>query len=267
MGKSHGAAAIPLKRQIHDFLDSWYISGPLDIANCVLSFVIVSVYIYSTYDPLYFVRDMFTHWYPTTLMGIHVFFLIEYLLRLYTAQNFSTYFLSLQSFVEIATIFPYIIVSLAVEDPMSFWNYFVRMLDLLRILTLFRALKYIENDINRELCKIIIGALALVIGFTGYIQLLEYRYALTTGDFTKYQTFFDVFFFIMTTISIVGYYSPVESFEGKISIIVLMSIVVIVIPNQSSKMVQLISSKSVYARRKYKSIDKIPHIVLIGSVS
>jgi hypothetical protein len=71
----------------------------------------------------------------------------------------------------------------------------------------------------------------------------------------------------MTTISIVGYYSPVTSFEGKISIIVLMAIVVVVIPQYSSKLVQLISSKSVYARRHYKSIDKIPHIVLIGSVS
>jgi hypothetical protein len=35
----------------------------------------------------------------------------------------------------------------------------------------------------------------------------------------------------MTTISVVGYYSPVESFVGKISIIVLMAIVVIVIPS------------------------------------
>ena len=71
----------------------------------------------------------------------------------------------------------------------------------------------------------------------------------------------------MTTISVVGYYSPVTSFSGKISIIVLMAIVVIVVPSQSSKLVQLISSKSEYARRQYKSIDKIPHIVLIGSVS
>jgi hypothetical protein len=32
-------------------------------------------------------------------------------------------------------------------------------------------------------------------------------------------------------------------------------------------MISLIGSKSVYARRKYKSIDKIPHIVLMGTIS
>lgn len=102
---------------------------------------------------------------------------------------------------------------------------------MLRIMTLFRALKYIENDINRELMRILIGALGLVLGFSGYIQLIENREELMSRDFTTYQSFFDTFFFIMTTISIVGYYSPVTSFEGKISIIVLMAIVVIVVPS------------------------------------
>jgi hypothetical protein len=43
------------------------------------------------------------------------------------------------------------------------------MLDLLRLFTLFRLLKYIENDINREFANIIIGVLALVICYSGYI--------------------------------------------------------------------------------------------------
>lgn len=170
------------------------------------------------------------------LLIAHIYFLIEYLLKLYIAKNFTNYLVSLENFLEIATIFPFLIISLSL-DPLNFWSFFVRMLDLLRVLTLIRALKYIENDINRELCRIIIGALALVIGFSGYIQLIENREDLTSGDLSNYQSFFDTFFFIMTTISIVGYYSPVTSFEGKISIIVLMAIVVIVIPNQSSKIV------------------------------
>lgn len=43
------------------------------------------------------------------------------------------------------------------------------MLDLVRILTLLRVLKHIENDITRELGRIIIGALALVVGLSGYL--------------------------------------------------------------------------------------------------
>jgi hypothetical protein len=71
----------------------------------------------------------------------------------------------------------------------------------------------------------------------------------------------------MTTISTIGYYSNVKSLVGKISIIILLGIVITQVPTHSSKLVSLISSKSVYARRRYKSIDKVPHIVLIGSVS
>lgn len=104
------------------------------------------------------------------------------------------------------------------------------MLDVLRLVTLFRTLKYFEDDIARELARIMIGALLLTFGFSAYIQLIENREQLLTGDLQTYQSFFDTYFFMLTTISIVGYYSPVTSFEGKISIIVLMAIVVVVIP-------------------------------------
>lgn len=76
-----------------------------------------------------------------------------------------------------------------------------------------------------------------------------------------------MFFLVTTSISIIGYMSPVKSEEGRISLIFLMGIVILLVPNQASKMVSLISSKSVYARRKYKAIDKVPHIVLLGTIS
>jgi len=57
---------------------------------------------------------------------------------------------------------------------------------------------------------------------------------------TDYVNFFDAFFIMMTTIAVIGYLSPVTSEAGKVSMIVLMVIVVIVIPNQSSKLVSLI---------------------------
>mmetsp|Transcript_18829 Transcript_18829/g.13645 ORF Transcript_18829/g.13645 Transcript_18829/m.13645 type:complete len:116 (-) Transcript_18829:78-425(-) len=71
----------------------------------------------------------------------------------------------------------------------------------------------------------------------------------------------------MTTISIIGFGSVVKTLVGKVSIIFFMVIVITQIPKHSSKLYQLIGSKSVYARREYKSIDKVPHIVLIGSVT
>jgi hypothetical protein len=100
---------------------------------------------------------MFTHWYPSLLFVANVYFLIEYLLRLYTAKNLTKYLSSLENLVEVITILPYIIVSLSVKNPFEFWNFFVRMLDILRILVFFRLLKYTENEISRELSRIIVG--------------------------------------------------------------------------------------------------------------
>jgi hypothetical protein len=45
---------------------------------------------------------------------------------------------------------------------------------------------------------------------------------------------------MMTTIAVIGYLSPVKSEAGKVSMIALMAIIIVVIPNQSSKLVSLI---------------------------
>ena len=156
-------------------MNSPNISMPLDLINCTLSISIASLYIYSTYDPLSFAKPQWKHWYPIFLMFGHIYFLIEYLLKLYIAKNFTSYIVTFENFMEFITIFPFIIVSQSISDPFNFWNLCVRMMDLLRISSLFRALKYIGNDINRELASIIIGALTLIIGFSGYIQIIENR--------------------------------------------------------------------------------------------
>lgn len=111
---------------------------------------------------------MFDHWYPVLLLFTHIFFLIEFLFKIYVAKSFSKFIISMESIIDILTIFPYLIATLSMQDPTDFWYLFWRMLDLLRVLSLYRLLKYIENDINRELWKIILGVLSLVICFTGY---------------------------------------------------------------------------------------------------
>jgi hypothetical protein len=130
---------------------------------------------------------------------------------------------------------------------------------LLRIYVLFRLCYYIENDLPRELTKIIIGgkrdhlsksvAIGLTICFTGYIQWVEHMDCMFRQDefecydksaSNPYVNFFDSFFIMMTTVAVIGYLSPVRSEPGKVSMIVIMVIIVVVIPSQSSKLVELI---------------------------
>ena len=47
-------------------------------------------------------------------MIVHIYFLIEYLLKLYTAKNIESYLSSLENFLDILTIFPYMMISLSI---------------------------------------------------------------------------------------------------------------------------------------------------------
>jgi len=100
-----------------------------------------------------------------------------------------------------------------------------------------------------------------------FTQFVENYYNYSNESYDKLDSFHNTFFFMMTTLSTVGYASNIKSPVGRISIIIFIAVVVVIVPDECSRLVHLINSKSVYARRKYKKIDKVPFIVLIGTVS
>lgn len=81
------------------------------------------------------------------------------------------------------------------------------------------------------------------------------------------DSFFLSFFFVMTTISTIGYYSYIKSVFGKILIIILIIISLIVIPSKCSELMMLLASKSVYSRLSYKRVDKIKFIIVTGNIT
>lgn len=74
-------------------------------------------------------------------------------------------------------------------------------------------------------------------------------------------------YFVMTTISTVGFENPFTIIEMKVFIIGLIIMALVVIPTKTSQLIVLLSSKSMYARRSYKIVQETPHIVITGSVS
>lgn len=101
----------------------------------------------------------------------------------------------------------------------------------------------------REITKFSSVAVGLTICFTGYCQWLEHMDCMFNQDdfecsdssaTNAYVDFFNSFFIMMTTVAVIGYLSPVKSEAGKVSMIVIMVIIVVIIPAQSSKLVELI---------------------------
>ena len=100
-----------------------------------------------------------------------------------------------------------------------------------------------------------------------FLQFWENIYNFENQDYGMLMGWYDSFFFMVTTLSLVGYGSSIQSPTGKISIIFFIALVIVIVPDQCSRLVHLINSKSVYAMKDYKKIDKVPFIILIGSVS
>ena len=71
----------------------------------------------------------------------------------------------------------------------------------------------------------------------------------------------------MTTISVIGYGNEMISTGPRLVIIVLIIWAISVVPSKAGEIVNLISRRSAYADYKYKIISKVPHVVLIGSIS
>ena len=100
----------------------------------------MSLYIVSTYKPNELIQENFrdafgkVHFYPNFLLGTHIYFLLEYLMKIYTAKSALSYLVKLDSLIDLTTTVPYIVSTLILSDNRHFIMFFCRMLDLFRIL-------------------------------------------------------------------------------------------------------------------------------------
>lgn len=112
--------------------------------------------------------------------------------------------------------------------------------------------------------ELILQIFFIVVLFAALIMIVENN---ETDDPESKLEFFDSFFFIMTTISVIGYGSSVATIYGIIGILVLIGLVMQIINDMSSKIILLSGSQSKYARRLYKASENVPFVVLLGAVT
>lgn len=166
--------------------------------------------------------------------------------------------------MEIATSLPFCVVFF-LADINDFWYRFIMMMDPFRIYMQLRMINYIDAHITREVLYIINNAIFLVLACTSYIAFFENE--ATFPEVLALFTFQEALFFVMTSVSVVGYGCYAVTTQSRVFLIFFLTIVFTSIPDQSTKILNLISSRSKYERLKYKATEQIPHIVLIGHVT
>jgi hypothetical protein len=179
-----------------------------------------------TNDPTYYFTEEGS-WYKLFLLVTHVYFSLDFLIRLISAPKTQRFALSLSSALEVITSF-----------PMCFFYFFfeiestpfraVMMLDPWRLYLNKRVLKHIDSEILREMMQIINNAIFLIMMSTSYMQFVE-----SNGVFPEPMPNFstnETIFFIMTSYTFIGYGSYAVTIEGRVFMIVMILLAFVGIP-------------------------------------
>lgn len=243
----------------------------IEFISCFFSFTTFIIYIISTYwDYESFV------WFNYVDYFICSYFNLESLLNFYLAQHRVIFIRNIDTIIDLCTsILPYF------SGINDIWmRNFVELARTFRIMRVTRymtkKMKNNENEVVKQISIMILSALTLILIFTLIYRIAELEtinYYIMNPEInnltlTTESNFHDFLYFIVVTVSTVGYgdiYPKTE--QGRVVIISLVILTVYLIPKQTNQLIKLMSVSSVYSRATYKSNPEVPHIVICGHVS
>ena len=257
------------KLKIELFLNNSTVKNAISLTTCILSFISFIIYLISTYYP-------FTNfsWIRIIDYIFCVFFLIEFAIDLFLSNHKILFFFKMENICDfIIAVFPLF----------SFIdNFYVqKVIECTKGLLTFKATKMIiqdfkasENDIT-VLIGTLINFLNLIIFATCLYRVVEIdtiNYYLMNPNYRsrhfKYQiNFHDFLYFIITTVTTIGYGDIYPLTEiGRIVIIILIGLAIIIVPITIIKFMSILKNSSVYSRDKYRANIDTPHLVLSGQI-
>ena len=251
------------------------------LLNLLLTIACIVVYILTTYYPNLILRNGKAFFIFNFIS--RCYFLIDFILDLLSGTiDFSLKYIS-TFFIEIISVIPYMLARPIIgmkEDLINNAHMITSSLITWRTFNFLNFSRWIKSDVNRELYIIMCNIFCLIITASIFINVFENTQ--TIGNYWLFlerdcndsyncngtnDSILSSFFFVMTTIAIIGYYSTISSVLGRIIIIVLIVLSVIEIPALSSNLMIQLSSKSVYARTAYKMLEGVQFILISGNIS
>lgn len=201
------------------------------------------------YVGLTYVDNGKNDWFSYIDLILCIIFLLEFLLHLYASQNRSKYLMNLKSISQMLIIFPIMIFFNSQDSfyPKTFISV-SRYLRIIRITNIVAVVLNIgETDVAKKLYTIIISSVMLLYISAGVIMTIE------NFDREKERNYFVYFYFIVVTLSTVGYGDIYpETDAGQMFITGIIIFIIIMIPKQTNELLRLFAMQSVYLRALYK---------------
>jgi len=159
----------PINKQVVAVLSNSTLVLVQEIVHTVLSYFTAIVYVLYTYR----IEEVITNYattYQTYLTIVHVYFALEYLMRVMRMKTYWKFIWSSDSMIEIITTLPFlpcIFLNMSIES--SFWYRFVMMNDLGRLCLARRLLNLWDDDMWPGILKILNDMIFFVLWSSGCI--------------------------------------------------------------------------------------------------
>ena len=212
-----------------------YLGKAIDIALLLLNLLFVCLFVVETYP----VADRFQDLLWTAEVAIAGVFMVEYVLRLYGAENRVAEFLNGYTMIDLLAILPTL---LLVAFPASVFAVNVGFLRILRIVRFLRFYRFTQDaefffgtvsDNTLRAMKLLLTILVLLSASAGLFYSAEHAVN------PNVDTFGDAFYYTVVTLSTVGFGDIVPmTAAGKWITVASILAAIIVIPRQASKILK-----------------------------
>ena len=240
----------------------------------ILSFISFFYYVACTY-----VNSLFPslNYIDFALCAIYIF---EHLINIILAHHFFFYIFSVESLtlflLEIPPFFS-LLCSNYHLDP------FYRFINITRVLRLLKASNIIdlflggEKSVNSQIINIISTLITIVLVWAGIIQMLDLEEVETNLKITfdtlarrnllLRRHFHHYMYFVIVSLTTVGYGEIIpETILSECMIIFLASVILVVIPDKTSELINLSNAQTIYKTNNYISSPDVPYIVVLGDI-
>ena len=254
--------------ELHDRL--YYIKMIIYILSFISFFYYVAcTYVNSLFPSLNYI-DFF-------ICAVYIF---EHLINIILAHHFFFYIISVESIILFLLEIPPFFSLLCSNFHL---NSFYRFINITRVLRFLKASNIVdlvsggEKNVSSQLINIISTLISLVLVWGGIIQQLEIGYVeenllitfetLSRRNLLLRRHFHHYIYFVVVSLTTVGYGEIMpQTVLGQWMIIFLAVVVLVVVPDKTSELINISNSQTVYERNKYISSPDVPYVVVIGDV-
>ena len=207
-------------------------------------------------------------------------FLIEHIINILLSHQIIFYILSIESLLSFLIEIPPLFSRLCNDFYLSGWYRFINVTRVLRFTKSYKIIEIIqggENTVSNQIINIIAILFAIVYIWAGIIQMFDLGIieenlkitfeTLKRRNLILRKEFHHYIYFIIVSLTTVGYGEIIpESILGKFMIVILVMVILVVVPDQTSELINLSNAQSIYERKKYLSTPDISFVVLMGDI-